>query len=83
MLTQLDCAIPQIRSGGGDPGLTLRERQCLSLAASGRGAKQIAAALGVSGKTIELHLACARRKLGARTTTQAVAAVLAMAMIER
>jgi DNA-binding CsgD family transcriptional regulator len=55
---------------------------CLSLAASGRVAKQMAAALGVSEKTVELYLARARRKLGARTTTQAVATALLMALLE-
>jgi DNA-binding CsgD family transcriptional regulator len=42
--------------------------------------KQIAAELGVSEKTIEMHLARARHKLGARTTTQAVAISLAAAV---
>jgi DNA-binding CsgD family transcriptional regulator len=79
--TQLDFAIPQIhsREEEGSP-LTFRERQCLSLAADGLSAKRMAVALGVSEKTVELHLARARHKLGARTTTQAVAASLAMAL---
>ena len=42
----------------------------------------MAAALGVSEKTVELYLARARRKLGARTTTQAVATALLMALLE-
>jgi DNA-binding CsgD family transcriptional regulator len=80
-LTQIDLALPQIRSRGEvGSALTFRERQCLSLAASGRGAKQTAAELGVSEKTVELHLARARHKLGAQTTTQAVAIALVMAL---
>jgi DNA-binding CsgD family transcriptional regulator len=78
----IDFAIPQIRSRGGCGRLTFREQQCLSLAMNGLGAKQMAVELGVSEKTIELHLACARHKLGARTTTQAVAAALGLALIE-
>jgi|RhiMethySRZTD1v2_1073278.scaffolds.fasta_scaffold03869_10 DNA-binding CsgD family transcriptional regulator len=84
IISVVDVAIPQIRShkDAAFP-LTFRERQCLSLAASGLAAKQMAAEIGVSEKTIELHLACARHKLGARTTAQAVAINLAMAMMER
>ena len=55
MLTHLDCAIPLFYSRGAGRPLTLRERQCLSLAASGLAGKQIAAALGVAAKTVELH----------------------------
>lgn len=79
-LTQLEFAIPQIRSSTKTPSLSARERQCLSMAAGGLVTKQIAAELGVSEKTIEMHLARARHKLGARTTTQAVAISLAAAV---
>ncbi|WP_192355772.1 LuxR C-terminal-related transcriptional regulator [Mesorhizobium mediterraneum] len=80
-LTRVDFAIPQIRShGAGGSPLTFRERQCLSQAASGLVVKQIAAEIGVSEKTVELHLARARHKLAARTTTQAVAVALARAL---
>jgi DNA-binding CsgD family transcriptional regulator len=81
-LTRLDCALPRIRSSGDGRPLTVRERQCLSLVASGLSGKRIAVALGVSSKTVELHLAHARRKLRARTTAQAVAAALVMALME-
>lgn len=84
MLTRLDLAIPQIHSRReGSRRLTFRERQCLALAASGLVGKQMAAEIGVSEKMIELHLARARNKLGARTTTQAVAVSVALAMVER
>lgn len=84
IISHVDVAIPPIRSHG-DVGfpLTVRERQCLSLAASGLVAKQMAAEIGISEKTVEMHLACARHKLGARTTAQAVAINLAMAVMER
>jgi DNA-binding CsgD family transcriptional regulator len=83
-LTQLDFAIPL--GGLREEGLSqlrFRERQCLSLAASGLVGKQIAAEIGVSEKTVELHLARARHKLGARTTAHSVAISLAMAMLKR
>ena len=62
-------------------GLTPRERACLALAGSGLLAKQIAVEVGISDKTVELHLSQARRKLGARTTSHAVAISMALAML--
>jgi RES domain len=59
----------------------MRERQCLSLAASGRQADR-PCARRLGKKTVELHLACARRKLAGRTTTQAVAKALLGALVE-
>ncbi|BCH15554.1 LuxR C-terminal-related transcriptional regulator [Mesorhizobium sp. L-2-11] len=78
-LTQVEFAIPQLSSGSG--AISFRERQCLSMAASGLVTKKIAAEMGISEKTVELHLARARHKLGARTTTQAVAISLAAALV--
>lgn len=80
MLMHVDFAIPQMHSGNGLSPLSLRERQCLSLTAAGFGAKQMVKEIGISEKTIELHLSRARQKLGARTTAQAVAINLAMAI---
>jgi LuxR family transcriptional regulator len=53
--------------------LTPRERECLQLCAEGLTAKQIAARLGRSVPTVNLHLESATRRLGARNRTQAVA----------
>lgn len=80
-LVRLDLAIPLARRPKDASPLTSRERECLSLAASGLLTKQIAAEIGVSDKTVELHLAQARRKLGARTTAHAIAMSMATAMI--
>jgi len=55
------------------PGLTPRERGCLSWAARGMTYQEIARVLDVSPRTVEQHLASARRKLGAYSTAQAVA----------
>jgi DNA-binding CsgD family transcriptional regulator len=80
-LTQIDLAIPPCDLDGVSQ-LTPRERQCLSLVASGLMTKQIAAEIGISEKTVEFHLTHARRKLGARTTAQAVAKHVAAAVME-
>jgi DNA-binding CsgD family transcriptional regulator len=81
IISHIDIAIPLARSE--TRPLTFRERQCLALAASGLVTKQIAAEIGISEKTVELHLARARHKLGAHTTAQAVAIDFAMATLER
>lgn len=78
---QIDLVLPNVRSGRGEGcPLSARERQCLLLAAGGLMSKQIAAEMGISEKTVEMHLTNARRKLGARTTAHAVAISLAMAL---
>jgi DNA-binding CsgD family transcriptional regulator len=82
MFLNMDFAIPLVRARSANAQLTFRERQCLALAASGLVTKQIAAEIGISEKTVELHLARARHKLGAHTTAQAVAIDFAMAMLE-
>ncbi len=53
--------------------LTQREREALQLLAVGLRNRQIADAMGVREVTVEMHLANARRKLGAATREQAIA----------
>jgi DNA-binding CsgD family transcriptional regulator len=53
-------------------GLTQRERDCLRLIGTGHASAAGAAELGIARSTFEKHLASARRKLGVRTTAQAV-----------
>lgn len=53
--------------------LTQREREVLLLAAKGLRRDRMAHALGVSIATIDLHCANLRRKMGAKTTSEAVA----------
>ena len=60
-----------------DPGsLTPRQRQVLALAANGNTNAQIGRLLGLSRPTIDRHLACAYRTLGAVDRAQAVAIAL-------
>jgi len=53
-------------------GLSLRERSVVHLVAEGKTNKEMADALGVSAKTIEVHRAAALRKLKLRTTADLV-----------
>lgn len=52
--------------------LTLREREVITLLASGLSAKRIGAKMGVSTRTIEHWLLVARRKMGAENGTDLV-----------
>ena len=61
--------------------LSPRECQCLSLTASGLSAKEIALRLSLSPRTVELHIARAIRRLGARNRVEAVARALSSGAI--
>jgi RNA polymerase sigma factor (sigma-70 family) len=62
--------------------LTAREREVLHLAAQGLHAKEIAAALGISPRTVEVHKTRIMEKLGVRNATQLVRFALAAAQSE-
>lgn len=59
--------------------LTPREREVLERTASGMHAKEIAAALGISSRTVEVHKARIMAKLGARNVAELVRLALAAA----
>lgn len=61
--------------------LTQMEVQALSFAASGMIARDIAAYLHISEKTVVVHLANGREKLVARNTTNAVAIAIRRGII--
>ena len=61
--------------------LTKRQARVLELAAAGLQRNQIAAAMGISEETVKNHLSRARFRLGAQTTTQAVATALRRGLI--
>lgn len=50
--------------------LTPRQREVLQLVAEGKAAKQIAAIIGISVKTVEFHKAAIMEELGLRTTAE-------------
>ena len=64
------------------PALSGRERQCLERLCAGQRVKQIAWELALADVTVELHIANARRKLGARTREEAIARALHWRLIE-
>jgi DNA-binding NarL/FixJ family response regulator len=69
--THLDPAIdtthsPYARQSAGRPIISEREQEVLRLTAIGHSNKEVAALLGLSVKTIEVHKANAGRKLGLR-----------------
>jgi DNA-binding NarL/FixJ family response regulator len=67
-LVELD-RLMATRDDGPPGGLTERERQVLSLVASGETNRQIAAALGISEHTVARHLSNIFDKLGLSSRT--------------
>ena len=55
-----------------DMALTVREIECVSLAARGKRSKEIAWELSLGEQTVNFHLSRARLKLRASNTTEAV-----------
>jgi DNA-binding NarL/FixJ family response regulator len=60
------------RDASGTAALTVRERQALTLVASGTSNKGIARVLGVSVNTVKFHLAAAFNKLDVTTRAEAI-----------
>lgn len=58
-------------------GLTLRERQVMEMVAEGRANREIAEALGISLRTVEVHRARMIDKLGVRSVPELVRMVIA------
>jgi predicted ATPase/DNA-binding CsgD family transcriptional regulator len=67
---------------GGDPKLTLREREVLRELAEGRTNKEIAEVLGLRPKTVMHHCASIYRKLGVRTRAEATAVALRSGLLD-
>ena len=63
--------------------LSIRQRECLRLAALGLTAAQSARQLGIAERTVREHLFAARQKLGASSTTQAVHTALQKGLLEK
>jgi DNA-binding CsgD family transcriptional regulator len=63
------------------PDLSARERECLLWLASGLRTDRIAHRMGISSSAVDLYLANARRKLGARTRDQALLKAVLLGML--
>ena len=63
------------------PSLTPRQQACLLAAAEGQSAKQAARSIDLTPRTIQHHHEEAKRRLGARSLTHAVALALRVGMI--
>jgi DNA-binding NarL/FixJ family response regulator len=59
----------------------VRERAVLEQLARGRGNKQIAAALGISERTVKFHVSSVFAKLGASNRTEAVTRAVAEGIV--
>ncbi|NCT97875.1 MAG: response regulator transcription factor [Comamonadaceae bacterium] len=57
----------------GERSLTLREREVLDLVHQGKATKEIACALGLSARTVDIHRANIKRKLGLRSAAAVIA----------
>jgi len=74
---------PAERAYEGDGSdLTQKQREVLALLADGLERKEIAARLNIGEETVKTHLAEARRRLGARTSAQAVAIGVANSLLD-
>jgi|GEM_PF-6757979 len=65
------------------PRLGRQPTKVLSLLAEGYARKQVADQMGIAIRTVDMHLATARRKLGSRTTDEAIARATSTGLIGR
>lgn len=63
--------------------LSPRERDCLRYIADGKRQISVADSMGLARVTVEMHLRCARQKLGAQTLNEAIAKALVLGEIRR
>lgn len=70
------------RSSEAGRQLSPREREVLRSVAEGHSAREIAASLGISSKTVEAHRASVMRKLGLRKSTELVRWAVRNGLIE-
>lgn len=70
-------------SGAGASSLTIRERECLSLAARGMTSADIAIKVGIAERTVNFHIGNSVRKLGALNRGEAIARGVALDLVQR
>src|SRR5262249_46216631 len=83
MLANLPAGTAAVSRPSHPDGLTEREVEVLRLVATGRGNPEIAAALVLSVKTVERHLANVYAKIGAANRTEAAAYAIHHRLTER
>ena len=66
---------------GVGPQLSPRQLECLRLAAAGKTSSEIAAALGISSRTVDQYVGEACERLGVRNRIQAVAKALTLGLL--
>jgi len=76
-----DSVDPGARPTGPVPTLTERERECLSWAATGKTAAEVAVTLALSEATIIYHLSKVRRKLDAANSRHAISKAISLKLI--
>lgn len=80
--------IPTLMNGKGSPDgsarepLSKRELEVLELLAGGANNNEVAEALNISSETVRNHTRNARRKLGARSRSHAIALAIALGQLE-
>jgi DNA-binding CsgD family transcriptional regulator len=79
--SQLERQTPHGGTRTSAPVLTARERECLSWAATGKTAAEVAATLSLSEATIIYHLTKARRKLEAQNSRHAISKAISLKLI--
>ncbi len=76
------CLALIVRETGAANGLTLRERECLTLSRNGKTSAEIGQALSISERTANFHMANVRQKLGVRSRRDAVRKALSLGLID-
>lgn len=64
--------ISKMKITGTGPDLTSRQQEILKLRSNGWPYKEIAAEVGISPRTVEVHIRDARERLGAKSTSEAI-----------
>jgi len=73
MRTMVALSRPQYRSADGSAALTERQLECLGWISRGKSSTDVGAILGISGRTVDYHVAIICNRLAVRTRMQAVA----------
>ena len=74
--------VPAANARPEKPALTKRQLECLKWVRAGESSWEIGRILNLSEHTVNEHLQAARRRLGVRTTTQAVLEAAARGLIK-